>query len=368
MSSISKNLTLIRYLSGMTQPKFAKLIMGQKGTKGKISSYETDAATPSLFVINSLAKFAGVSSDDLINRELREDEIQINKEVILNVKKDLPEIVSENEETIAGIIAGFRVLKDRLIKLEAKVTKRDYKSLLLEVDKDVPNFSDITPALLMEYEKYCKSLGNSGNTIWGSVKFVKQMINAALNDNIIQTNPLRGYKAPQYVGPERDYLTDKELEQIEKFSRQSTSEKLVKVSEWFLFSCYTGLRYGDVKNFDKSKIVGDRIILRTGKKKKDVTIKLHPKLSEILLRIKPGVYSNQKMNDYLKIIAERCDINKALSYHLARHSFAVYFLNHGGRMETLSKILGHSNLRTTQIYGKITDITQDEEMDKVWRE
>jgi integrase len=168
------------------------------------------------------------------------------------------------------------------------------------------------------------------------------------------------------VNPERGYLTDEEIEKIEKFASKSKREVLIKVANWFLFGCYTGLRYADVRNFDKKKIVGDRIILRTEKKKKDVSIKLHPKLKSVLDKIDPYVFTNQKMNEYLKIIAEHCEIEKNLTFHLARHTFAVYFLNHGGSMETLSKLLGHSSLKTTSIYGRITDIRIDSEMDKVW--
>jgi integrase len=192
------------------------------------------------------------------------------------------------------------------------------------------------------------------------------MINAALNDGAIKGNPLKGYKSPAYVDPVRDYLTDEELNKIENFAEKSKSEKLVKVANWFLFSCYSGLRYEDVRTFNKKSIINDRIILRTEKSKTDVSIKIHPKLKNVLENISSEVISNQKMNDFLKVIAETCQIQKNLTFHLARHTFAVYFLNHGGSMETLSKLLGHSSLRTTSIYGKITDIRIDSEMDKVW--
>lgn len=228
------------------------------------------------------------------------------------------------------------------------------------------NFSDISPSFMLDYEKHCKEKGNKPTTIWGSIKFIKTMINAALNDGIVKGNPLKGYKSPAYVDPVRDYLTDEELTKIENFALKSKSEKLVKVANWFLFSCYSGLRYEDVRTFNKKSIIADRIILRTEKSKTDVSIKIHPKLKNILENISSDVISNQKMNDFLKVIAETCEIQKNLTFHLARHTFAVYFLNHGGSMETLSKLLGHSSLKTTSIYGKITDIRIDSEMDKVW--
>lgn len=237
-------------------------------------------------------------------------------------------------------------------------TSRHKESYLnkLKAFKRVLTFNDITPGFMYDYETYCKERGNKDTTIWGSVKFVKKMINAALNDGAITGNPLKGYKAPTYVGPVRKYLTEKEIESLEKFTKKSKIEKLVKVADWFLFACYTGLRYDDVRTFDKKQIVNDRIILRTGKTKSDVSIKVHPKLKLVIERMALGVISNTKMNDYLKVIGADCKINKELTFHLARHTFAVYWLDNGGTMESLRELLGHSSMRTTQIYGKVTNL------------
>lgn len=247
-------------------------------------------------------------------------------------------------------------------------TWKHKKSYLAKVKDFAPalNFSHITPSWMLDFENYCRGLGNKPTTVWSSVKFIKTMVNAALNDRVITSNPMRGYKSKPYVNPERQYLTDQEIEKIEKFVSESKNETLVKVANWFLFGCYAGLRYADVKNFDKSKIVNGRIILRTEKSLTDVSIKIHSKLRMVLDRMQPNVFTNQKMNDYLKIVAEKCDINKALTFHQSRHTFAVYFLNHGGSMETLSKLLGHSKMITTQIYGKVTNVRIDAEIDKIW--
>ena len=243
--------------------------------------------------------------------------------------------------------------------------KKSYLKKLREFAPDL-NFSEINPSFMLDFENYCRGKGNEPTTVWSSVKFIKTMVNAALNDGLIKENPLKKYKGQSYVNPERSYLTEKEIKDIEKFANESKNETLVKVANWFLFGCYTGLRYQDIKDFDISKIIGDRIILRTEKKKKDVSIKLHEKLKIILEKISPDVFTNQKMNEYLKVIAAQCKINKNITCHIARHTFAVYFLNKGGSMESLSKLLGHSSLKTTSIYGKITNIRIDNEMDKVW--
>lgn len=243
--------------------------------------------------------------------------------------------------------------------------KKSYLKKLKEFAPDL-HFPQITPSFMLDYENYCRSKGNKDTTVWSAVKFIKTMVNAARNDNVITVNPMRGYKAAAYVNPVRSYLTDHEIELIEKFANENTNPTLVKVANWFLFACYSGLRYDDIKNFDKRNIVDGRIILRTGKFKVDVSIKIHPKLLAILEKIQPKVFTNQKMNDYLKLIGIESKIDKNITMHVARHTFSVYFLNHGGSIETLSKILGHSSTKVTSIYGKITNIRIDSEIEKVW--
>lgn len=245
------------------------------------------------------------------------------------------------------------------------IHKKSYHKKLRDF-RPTLQFSEINPSFMLDYENYCRNLGNKSTTIWGSLKFIRSTVNAALTDNIIKTNPLKGYKQKAYQDPERHFLTDNEIDKIEKFVKNKNTESLINVANWFLFACYTGLRYDDVRDFSTKSIIGDRIILRTQKTKSDVSIKMHPRLKSVLERFRPGVISNAKMNMYLKIVAERCNIEKNLTFHLARHTFAVYFLNKGGSMETLSKLLGHTNTRTTLIYGKITNIRIDNEMEKVW--
>jgi integrase len=227
-------------------------------------------------------------------------------------------------------------------------------------------FEDITPPFMLDFENYCRGLGNKPTTVWSNIKFLKSMVNAALHDGVIAVNPMRGYKGSAYVNPEREFLNDAEILAVEAFAVSSENPTLVKVANWFLFGCFSGLRYADVKNFTRSKIQGDRIILRTGKAKTDVSIHLHPKLAAVVSVMDPSVMANQKINDYLKIIAAACGIKKRLTFHVSRHTHAVYFLNHGGSMDTLSKLLGHTSTRTTAIYGKITNVRIDSEVSKVW--
>lgn len=307
-----------------------------------------------------------------------------NKEIVNHPNKNLlnASIRSKMNEIEKGVLEGslniktdanfYQFCENKIEQQKSQDSLGTYRHKLayltkLKKFKSRLQFSEINPSFMLDYENFCREKGNKPTTVWSSIKFIRTMVNAGLNDGVITGNPLRKFKGQSYVNPERSFLTDEEIERIEKFAATSKRETLVKVANWFLFGCYTGLRYADVKNFDKSKIVGERIILRTEKKKTDVSIKLHEKLRSVLDKIEPGVFTNQKMNEYLKIIAEKCEIDKSVTCHTSRHSFAVYWLTKGGSIESLSKILGHSSIKTTQIYGKVIDLKIDTEMDKVWQ-
>jgi site-specific recombinase XerD len=326
--------------------------------KGKVKYYSTGiCVSKDQFKDREIIKHPNKTT---LNAALRFQLVQLEKELIENKmfeRERPPDFYSYCETKIKQ--QKVRDMPGTTRHKESYLKKfKDFKSSLL--------FSDITPALLFEYEAYCKNIGNKDTTIWGSVKFIKKMVNAALRDGVIKIDPLKAYKVPEYIDPVREYLSEEEIERLEKFTQENKIEKLVKVATWFLFSCYTGLRYEDVKTFSEKKIKNGKIILRTGKTNTDVSIKMHPKLQSIMKRISYDVISNAKMNDYLKVVSAACGFDKNLTFHLARHTFAVYWLNQGGTIEALSKILGHSSIRTTQIYAKVSNTKLDKEVTEVW--
>jgi site-specific recombinase XerD len=151
------------------------------------------------------------------------------------------------------------------------------------------------------------------------------------------------------------------------------------VRDIFLFSCYTGLAYADVKKLKRSEIIigvdGEQwLVSRRQKTDISARIPLLPAALTIISKYKDHphcqekdlvlpVLSNQKMNAYLKEIADACGIHKTLTYHIARHTFATTVtLTNGVPIETVSKMLGHRNLRTTQHYAKILDKKIGEDM------
>ena len=235
----------------------------------------------------------------------------------------------------------------------------------------------IDHAFITDYEFYLRSERNCANN--SAVKYIRnfgKIINICIANGWIERNPFVNYKA-KLKEVDRVFLNEEEIENIA--SKQFVSERLNQVRDIFIFCCFTGLAYADVKKLDRSQIVigidGEKWI-NTHRQKTDTrsNIPLLPMALGIMdkynahpqcineNRLLP-VLSNQKMNSYLKEIADCCGINKELTFHIARHTFATTVtLTNGVSIESVSKMLGHRNLKTTQHYAKILDQKVAEDM------
>lgn len=234
-------------------------------------------------------------------------------------------------------------------------------------------FNEITHTFLVEYEHYMRTeLNNSTNTVFKTLKRMKTIINEAIrqDERIINRNPFITYKL-KTEPTNRNYLTKNEFEALYNM-REELTGKTANVLNHFLFSCLTGLRYQDIVDLKFKNIIDNSYIeIIMNKTNEQIIIPLSSKALQILPeRGKPdenvfAVYSNQKTNDYLKLVIEKADIQKTISFHCSRHTFATMALNNGIPLEVVQKLLGHSMIRTTQIYGKIVNDTIFEQMKKM---
>lgn len=214
----------------------------------------------------------------------------------------------------------------------------------------------------------------------GTMKHLERLmkiLKLAVRMEWLDKDPFRNFKL-RFQKNERNYLTQRELDLIENTSFKGIG--YTRVRDIFLFSCYTGLSFMDVKQLSKDKIVkgidGNYWIntqrIKTGE---PVKIPMLPKAVEIMdaydaepsteNRLLP-VYSNQKTNFYLKEIARACGIHKNISFHVARHTFATTVtLSNGVPIETVSKLLGHTKLSTTQIYARVLQKKVGDDMQKI---
>mgnify|MGYP002335871669 CR=1 FL=1 len=205
---------------------------------------------------------------------------------------------------------------------------------------------------------------------------LKKMFNLAIKLEWMAKSPFGSYKI-KIQHDEREYLTAGELSAMEK--KAFSLYRLELVRDLFVFCCYTGLAYIDAMNLNPDKLIigmdGETWIkTQRQKTRTPVSTPLLPHASAILVKYKDDpralsnnklfpVISNQKMNSYLKEIADLCGIKKNLTFHLARHTFATTVtLSNGVPIETVSKMLGHTKIATTQIYAKVIERKVSEDM------
>lgn len=242
-------------------------------------------------------------------------------------------------------------------------TRRTQKKLItvLESFGRIQTFSDLTRANIMAFDDWLHEKKISQSTVHSYHKFLKVYIRDALRNGLIEKDPYVGFKVDRGQTSKRRYLTEEEIDKIRKSN--IPSESIDKVRDMFLFQCYTGLSYSDMATFDFSAVEernGWHVV--TGRRQKTgedyYTVLLEPAM-DILRKydFKLPVMTNQQYNLRLKVLASMADLKKDLTSHMGRHSFAVSALNSGIPIEVVAKMMGHSDIATTQIYAKIVDKT-----------
>ena len=239
------------------------------------------------------------------------------------------------------------------------------------------DITKIDHAFISDYEFWLRSVRNCANNT--AVKYIKnfnKIIKICLANDWLDKNPFANYKS-KVKEVERVYLSEEEVQAI--IEKEFKTERLSLVRDIFLFSCFTGLAYIDVKNLTKSHISfgidGEQWIFTHRQKTESASkIPILPMTQMIIDKYENHpqsnnqdkllpILSNQKMNAYLKEIAAVCEIEKELTFHIARHTFATTVtLTNGVPIESVSKMLGHKNLRTTQHYAKVLDRKVSEDM------
>ncbi len=235
----------------------------------------------------------------------------------------------------------------------------------------------ITYSFITDFEFWLKSEKkcNHNSTI-KYLRNLRKIINLCIKNGWLTKDPFFGFKMTTREVI-RDILTEDELQRI--ITKDFNNQRLNQVRDIFVFSCFTGLAYIDAKKLKRSEIVigidGERWIYTQRKKTDSPTrIPLLPNVQEIMELYKDHpqclkedcllpLPSNVKLNAYLKEIADLCKIDKVLTFHIARHTFATTVtLNNGVPIETVSKMLGHKSIKITQIYAKILDKKVSEDM------
>ena len=246
------------------------------------------------------------------------------------------------------------------------VTRKHFADFLQEYRgrKDIAP-GELDQMMINDFDIYLRTkLSMKQNSASKTVRFLKTVVLFMIKSGTIERDPFANYRF-KWKQVSRDFLSEEELASI--MEKKMETPTLEAVRDIFIFSCFTGLVYIDIANLRESDIVtmnGERWIV-TSRHKTGVSCNIP--LLEVPQKIlqkyegkdKKGrllpILSNQKMNAYLKEIADVCGIEKNLTCHVARHTFATLMLSLGVSMESVSRMLGHTNIKTTQIYARITN-------------
>lgn len=225
--------------------------------------------------------------------------------------------------------------------------------------------AELNYGYISAFESYLKTeAGQSHNTTMRQMRNFKTVIIKACKLGLLEHDPFVDFKF-KFKQVDRGFLTDDEIKRL--IQKDFSIQRLEQVRDIFVFSCFTGLAYIDVKHLTSEHIIEldskQWIMIRRQKTDVPTTVLLLQVPKMILAKYKGvdpkghllPVLSNQKMNAYLKEIADLCGITKNLTFHIARHTFATMALSKGVPVESISRMLGHTNIRTTQIYAKITN-------------
>ena len=239
-------------------------------------------------------------------------------------------------------------------------TRKQHRTLLQSLEKfgKLNYMDDLTKANITLYDEFLHQQEISQPTIYNYHKRLKRYLHEAMKFGLLNEDPYVGLHFERGRFEKRKYLTEEELKMIRTCKINMPS--IDRIRDLFLFQCYTGLAYADFEKFNFEKDVEERngkyiVSDRRKKTNEDYKIVLLTPAIEILKKYdyKLPIISNQKYNVSLKVVAQYAGIDKNITTHMGRHTFAVFALNNGVPIEIVAKMLGHTNIRTTQVYAKV---------------
>ena len=274
---------------------------------------------------------------------------------------------------MVGITTSKRTL-DKYILVRNRL--QDYIASQLGV-KDI-SLEEVTPKFLSNFDNYLRVEYNMANNHAMKIRQkLRTIYKVAIDNGWVSKNPFSTVKI-HFDPVERDVLTKSELTAL--IQTDMIFDRLEKMRDVFVFACFTGLAHCDVAGLTKENIITDeagQVWLKTHRQKTSevvdiplleipqLIIKKYQGMKELNGKLLPTL-TNSCSNLYLKEVAVRCGINKTLTFHMARHTFATTVtLSNGVPIESVAKMLGHRNIRTTQIYAKVIKDKLAEDMSKL---
>ena len=342
--------------------------------KERIKGRTTEALNTNLQLDNLasglLSIFRRIEMSDVVSLERIKSEFLGKKEEI----DTLMQLFEKHNGDVAKQV-GVSVGKATLQKYN--VCKRHFSEFLeKQYKRSDLKLTELTYVVVREFDLYLRTeVGQNPNTATKTMKTFKTITLLGQKMGVLLHDPFMNHRF--HIEPvNRGFLTDEEILLIAH--KQINIPRLELIRDIFIFSCFTGLAYIDVSNLTPDHIVtlGDKQWIMTQRQKTSVetNVLLLDIPKAIIAKYGGKTYrngklfpmlTNQKTNSYLKEITDICSIKKNLTFHLARHTFATMSLSKGVPMESISKMLGHTNIRTTQIYARITNKKIEYDMEEL---
>lgn len=340
------------------------LMKGTKEDAKQINTYISNTKARLMELFNEMLKEGDINLENLMERLFGRDNLTVT----------LMELVRYHNDDFKARI-GTDYTHSTFEKYD--ILRRKLESFMAyQYQKKDVRLKDLTHKFIADFDFYLKTHdGNEHNTTTKYLKNLKKILNTGVVNGWIGENPFANYKAT-YKDVDRIYLTQAELAAIE--TKDLKLERLRLVRDLFVFQCYTGLAYSDMAKLTAGHVSpgidGNKWII-TRRRKTDVraAIPLLPKAEALVARYDDGCndtnrpllpcYAIQKFNSYLHEIADLCGINKNLTSHVGRRTFATTIaLANGISLETISKILGHTTTKITAQYAVVTDYKIGQDM------
>ncbi len=366
MGRVTINGTIAQFSCKQTIPK---MLWDAKGNRAKGKSKEAQGVNSALENIKAqIAKHY---------QRLSDREAYVTAEMVRNAYQG---IGTEYETLLRAFDKENEAFAKRVGKDRAKRTYQKYltvRKYVAEFIKSHYRRSDISMNELTEdfIRDYCLYLRNevglAQSSVWIYSIPLKHIVTTAHYNGKIPRNPFAMF----HVDPdhkERGFLTEEELLALGAIKLDYPNFALAR--DLFLFGCWTGISFVDIKNLTTDNIVemngSPWIVSKRQKTGVPFQIKLMDIPMRIIKRYEPfradkklfNIGSLDMVNRRIKNIARKCGIEKPISFHVSRHSFAVMALNYGMPIESVSKILGHTKITTTQIYAKVTNTKLDSDI------
>ena len=289
---------------------------------------------------------------DNFNKHYYEEEEQDNSQLSLAEQSANKDFIAYCEEALAAE--------------DIKIGTRKHKQVVIDAVKTygkLRTYGDLTAKNILAFDRWLHNGERSDVTIYGYHKRLKKWIGELARLEEIPRNPYKIVSITRGKCKERQPLLESELKKMRDADFDG-NPKLERVRDLFIFSAYTGLAFCDTQAFDYKQMTvkeGNMTFIDGSRIKTD-TQYFTPILAPAMQVLKKYDFhlpkiSNQKANDYLHLIQAQLNIKKPLTFHVARHSFATLALAHDVPIENVARMLGHEDIRTTQIYAKVLHTT-----------